>query len=119
DGIRDGHVTGVQTCALPISKPIENGEQPLKNAGIKSRLADMSRLRRVFMIRSVRGCNADSTDLPSRWEQYRRGALANFNEKNDGTDCARRAMAVHTARNRQASFPHASLRNLAWRFRAM
>src|SRR5437870_12313858 len=22
DGIRDGHVTGVQTCALPISKPL-------------------------------------------------------------------------------------------------
>src|SRR5439155_11848440 len=23
DGIRDGHVTGVQTCALPISRPLE------------------------------------------------------------------------------------------------
>src|SRR5690625_6989000 len=23
DGIRDGHVTGVQTCALPISGPLE------------------------------------------------------------------------------------------------
>src|SRR5215510_6069550 len=22
DGIRDGHVTGVQTCALPISRPV-------------------------------------------------------------------------------------------------
>src|SRR5439155_14656113 len=24
DGIRDGHVTGVQTCALPISKTMSN-----------------------------------------------------------------------------------------------
>src|SRR5690625_260323 len=29
DGIRDGHVTGVQTCALPISPPAE----PLGGAG--------------------------------------------------------------------------------------
>src|SRR5690625_7631674 len=30
DGIRDGHVTGVQTCALPISAadPDRAGEQP-------------------------------------------------------------------------------------------
>src|SRR5690625_8038186 len=26
DGIRDGHVTGVQTCALPISKSSFNGK---------------------------------------------------------------------------------------------
>src|SRR5439155_12896113 len=25
DGIRDGHVTGVQTCALPISEHVERG----------------------------------------------------------------------------------------------
>src|SRR5207253_4039591 len=28
DGIRDGHVTGVQTCALPISTDAEDGFQP-------------------------------------------------------------------------------------------
>src|SRR5690625_7551428 len=28
DGIRDGHVTGVQTCALPISLPEDAGAHP-------------------------------------------------------------------------------------------
>src|SRR5207253_5476271 len=28
DGIRDGHVTGVQTCALPISSRMPAGAQP-------------------------------------------------------------------------------------------
>src|SRR5207253_5945762 len=28
DGIRDGHVTGVQTCALPISVYVPNGRVP-------------------------------------------------------------------------------------------
>src|SRR5207253_2514212 len=30
DGIRDGHVTGVQTCALPISNSTEGGESGRK-----------------------------------------------------------------------------------------
>src|SRR5207253_5573924 len=32
DGIRDGHVTGVQTCALPISK----GRPPSTSAAVSS-----------------------------------------------------------------------------------
>src|SRR5207253_7808927 len=28
DGIRDGHVTGVQTCALPICPPARSGCRP-------------------------------------------------------------------------------------------
>src|SRR5207253_6176323 len=28
DGIRDGHVTGVQTCALPISSPFSCSPEP-------------------------------------------------------------------------------------------
>src|SRR5690625_6253197 len=28
DGIRDGHVTGVQTCALPISRSADQTEEP-------------------------------------------------------------------------------------------
>src|SRR5207253_6598874 len=35
DGIRDGHVTGVQTCALPISQ--------LREIGIRGRLQTMER----------------------------------------------------------------------------
>src|SRR5690625_7307974 len=31
DGIRDGHVTGVQTCALPIS-PSDGGSHPRRNS---------------------------------------------------------------------------------------
>src|SRR5690625_3886353 len=33
DGIRDGHVTGVQTCALPIYRDVVLLEQPLDGAG--------------------------------------------------------------------------------------
>src|SRR5437660_4106113 len=34
DGIRDGHVTGVQTCALPISTflPLSSGTNPARQA---------------------------------------------------------------------------------------
>src|SRR5690606_41027025 len=37
DGIRDFHVTGVQTCALPICQwpafqPVESATEPLRNA---------------------------------------------------------------------------------------
>src|SRR6266702_3462852 len=34
DGIRDGHVTGVQTCALPISY-LERMSQELRQAGVE------------------------------------------------------------------------------------
>src|SRR5207253_4605355 len=35
DGIRDGHVTGVQTCALPIlQRQLETQMQQLKNAAL-------------------------------------------------------------------------------------
>src|SRR5437660_1658337 len=33
DGIRDGHVTGVQTCALPISRVPKNGNENRKSHG--------------------------------------------------------------------------------------
>src|SRR5699024_11950622 len=33
DGIRDRNVTGVQTCALPISEPPEEGGTPQSNRG--------------------------------------------------------------------------------------
>src|SRR5690625_5901958 len=43
DGIRDGHVTGVQTCALPISEaegsPLTVGEQVLLLAREKAQAA--------------------------------------------------------------------------------
>src|SRR5690625_8007546 len=39
DGIRDGHVTGVQTCALPILQHLH---------------ADVDTLRRIELLRSLR-----------------------------------------------------------------
>src|SRR6266702_5020412 len=33
DGIRDGHVTGVQTCALPIYRGRDRGERRVADAG--------------------------------------------------------------------------------------
>src|SRR6266498_1454577 len=33
DGIRDADVTGVQTCALPISAPLARGETPGRGRG--------------------------------------------------------------------------------------
>src|SRR5439155_4055676 len=34
DGIRDGHVTGVQTCALPISVMLEGDRRPRALLGL-------------------------------------------------------------------------------------
>src|SRR5439155_6115563 len=39
DGIRDGHVTGVQTCALPISSPRTERYPVRGDAGDRSRRA--------------------------------------------------------------------------------
>src|SRR5439155_12502870 len=49
DGIRDGHVTGVQTCALPISlrPPLTRAQRARAAAAILARVAaDMVRRRR-------------------------------------------------------------------------
>src|SRR5690348_18024150 len=35
DGIRDGRVTGVQTCALPISNPVRHGRQGLGGGQVR------------------------------------------------------------------------------------
>src|SRR4051794_41891114 len=37
DGIRDGRVTGVQTCALPISRPVVPAAPPPARAGTTGR----------------------------------------------------------------------------------
>src|SRR5207253_4267050 len=39
DGIRDGHVTGVQTCALPISPPTPRADPLPRDAGRESAAA--------------------------------------------------------------------------------
>src|SRR5439155_7920983 len=42
DGIRDGHVTGVQTCALPISTSIKN-DSSLRKPSDESFLIEVAR----------------------------------------------------------------------------
>src|SRR5207253_4258762 len=50
DGIRDGHVTGVQTCALPISSPLaswispEQAMAPALTIGLKGWLSALRRI---------------------------------------------------------------------------
>src|SRR5437660_6255636 len=43
DGIRDGHVTGVQTCALPIFRARVRGRQARRDRSAKSPFASPSR----------------------------------------------------------------------------
>src|SRR5207253_6212054 len=54
DGIRDGHVTGVQTCALPISSAAKNSD------GSTSRIEDWS----VTVTTDVDRLLADDRDAP-------------------------------------------------------
>src|SRR5439155_4120227 len=59
DGIRDGHVTGVQTCALPISRvPTDVGN--------RERSPTQLRLRRDHRFYRCRGRRRpDACDLPT------------------------------------------------------
>src|SRR5690606_6162379 len=104
DGIRDFHVTGVQTCALPISNALEN--EPL----LQSRFLDaigrvyehlgryaeaQEVLERALDIRQ-RELGEDHVDLAEimnhlGWVHYRRGQYANAER------LYRRALAIQTA----------------------
>src|SRR5690625_6781661 len=66
DGIRDGHVTGVQTCTLPISvEQIDTNRQPYEkyfpDAGA-----------RVYE-ENLKNCGAPTTLMASRSEERRVG----------------------------------------------
>src|SRR5699024_11859813 len=50
DGIRDRNVTGVQTCALPISWKVDVPEDGLYKIGIKNK---QNTLRGVFSTRKI------------------------------------------------------------------
>src|SRR5215510_15984160 len=73
DGIRDGHVTGVQTCALPISRCSGS------NAGFGSRLSWSSSAmrcsRRSEERRVGKECRARGSPNPLK-KKERRGAAA-------------------------------------------
>src|SRR5437870_5878608 len=57
DGIRDGHVTGVQTCALPISSPLGawtgTGFEPQTQTGHARGLARRDQGRHLYRQRSM------------------------------------------------------------------
>src|SRR5690625_6172613 len=83
DGIRDGHVTGVQTCALPISTffghdgsfeyPIFiNINEQLQAINIAKYISNRSEERRV------------GKECRSRWTPYRRKKKKIKNEMLDG-----------------------------------
>src|SRR5207253_3698934 len=53
DGIRDGHVTGVQTCALPIWKPRLRVPLPMRLSMIASSAPNAPpQMKRTFAVRS-------------------------------------------------------------------
>src|SRR5690348_17722426 len=61
DGIRDGRVTGVQTCALPISRDIRKEE--VRQATLRVLVAEAmdwlpTSQRHVFELRAVQGISA-------------------------------------------------------------
>src|SRR5439155_6513373 len=99
-GIRDGHVTGVQTCALPISKPAQNhlndgfGADQNLSAFSAGRLKCCSRLSwlsqemavrdrhssRVWPGCSLSGCGPKPVRF-SRSEERRVGKECRFRER--------------------------------------
>src|SRR5689334_23789288 len=87
DGIRDGTVTGVQTCALPISKIMgrRGAEHALERAG-EGALAGVARLERRQLHRFSRG------ELGQRREQPR---LLRSEERRVGKECRSRWAPYH------------------------
>src|SRR5437660_7934796 len=69
DGIRDGHVTGVQTCALPIYRPAPVGRaRRAAQHRDRSRAAPPSRLERSARARPRAGHRSEehTSELQSR-----------------------------------------------------
>src|SRR5690625_5871898 len=77
DGIRDGHVTGVQTCALPISKHLQS------TTGAQSDVS-CGRQRPRFMCGTQRATLARSEErrVGKEW-RYRREAQRDKKERKD------------------------------------
>src|SRR5215510_15957175 len=61
DGIRDGHVTGVQTCALPISRPCFIPSAP--SSSVSAQRSSHARVARSEERRVGKECR-------SRWSPY-------------------------------------------------
>src|SRR5207253_4162956 len=93
DGIRDGHVTGVQTCALPILTlgQIFYVTKDLEQAALKARVDEAlttfrraeGQLRALEPPPSLRGAHDDYTAAVSLFE---RGAIEVLKMFDDGRD---------------------------------
>src|SRR5437870_8565992 len=80
DGIRDGHVTGVQTCALPISPrfhhpaglqielaaPWKRGEVAREAMALRRECQDLHASRNDFLADAVAGDDSDAIGLGHR-----------------------------------------------------
>src|SRR5690625_5494024 len=73
DGIRDGHVTGVQTCALPISPPRDRKAGRKKTHGLNNaRLANSRNVYAMPVLRIMAASENSSGEVP-RSEERRVG----------------------------------------------
>src|SRR5690606_39694985 len=102
DGIRDFHVTGVQTCALPISRLIEAG--PVTRVG-RLRMADgttllVSAVEPGGLSRVVRALADKHTVLVSGWARSDEGLEVRSEERRVGKEGRRRWSGVSIENNR-------------------
>src|SRR5207253_4776627 len=91
DGIRDGHVTGVQTCALPI---FSNGTRPIVVSADRPRLIQVfwNLLHNAVKFSHKGGrvrvtCEAGNGDAVIRIEDVGRGIPPRSEERRVGKEC--------------------------------
>src|SRR5438552_5589694 len=68
DGIRDDLVTGVQTCALPISSPAAEAEQIGDGAGLA--VGEQHRVHALLQARARSEERRVGKECRSRWSPY-------------------------------------------------
>src|SRR5690606_40482231 len=95
DGIRDFHVTGVQTCALPISSSGELtvfGEDPFENKKVLSSICFIKESQKYPKMFSVQDILDVSKGLFSNWDHEYALSLINdrSEERRVGTECRTR-----------------------------
>src|SRR5215510_15984728 len=95
DGIRDGHVTGVQTCALPISGQLAQGrpvgpQQGQQQGRHQGEAGARSEERRV------------GKECRSRWSPYHEKEKENRGHRGEKTN-GRTRLKIKTSRGRRGN----------------